>query len=45
MSVLLTGPDLVKCKVSSTLNKSAEFSSKNMFLDGDSCWNSDQVIQ
>ena len=43
MSILLTGPDRQKCKVSSTLNKSSEFSSKNMFSDGDSCWNSDQV--
>jgi hypothetical protein len=45
MSVLLTGPDRQKCKVSSTLNRSSEFSSKNMFVEGDNCWNSDQVSE
>mmetsp|Transcript_29696 Transcript_29696/g.30101 ORF Transcript_29696/g.30101 Transcript_29696/m.30101 type:complete len:103 (+) Transcript_29696:222-530(+) len=40
---LLTGTGLQKCKVSSVLNKSAEFAGQNMFDYGkDSCWNSDQ---
>lgn len=40
---LLTVPDHFKCKVSSTLNKSAEYGSKNMFDGTDvTCWNSDQ---
>jgi hypothetical protein len=30
-----------KCKSSSVLNKSADFLASNMFLDDDSCWNSD----
>lgn len=40
---LLTGLEKMRCKASSTLNKSAEFSSKHLF-DGidDTCWNSDQ---
>jgi hypothetical protein len=45
-AVLLTGPGLQKCKVSSVLNgSSAEFGGKNVF-DGDdsTCWNSDQVL-
>lgn len=42
-SILLTGNNKQKCKVSSTLNKSIEFSSKNMFdNDINTCWNSDQ---
>jgi len=41
--VILTGKGLQKCKVSSVLNKTAEFSGNNMFdYDTDSCWNSDQ---
>ena len=41
--VLLTGINKQKCKVSSILNRSIEFSSKNMFdSDDNTCWNSDQ---
>jgi len=41
--VLLTSESTFKHKVSSTLNRSAEFGSKHLF-DGlpDTCWNSDQ---
>eukprot|EP01041_Mallomonas_annulata_P011351 gene11351-23758_t len=40
---LLTGIGLQKCKVSSVLNKLAEFAGSNMFdYERDSCWNSDQ---
>jgi len=41
--ILLTESDKIKCKVSSTLNKSAEYASKHMFDGTDvTCWNSDQ---
>jgi hypothetical protein len=41
--VLLTETDRFKCKVSSTLNKSAEYASRHMFDGTDiTCWNSDQ---
>lgn len=41
--LLLTGAGRQRVKASSTLNRSIEFSAKNMF-DGDpnTCWNSDQ---
>ncbi len=37
---LLTTEGSFKCKVSSVLNRAAEFQAKHMFEDGDSCWNS-----
>ena len=39
--MLLSDPNICKIKVSSVLNKSADFAGKNM-LDGDlnTCWNS-----
>jgi hypothetical protein len=41
--VLLTGVGKQKCKVSSTLNNSSQYSYKHMFDDdGSKCWNSDQ---
>jgi hypothetical protein len=41
--MLLTGSGRQRVKASSTLNRSLEFSAKNMF-DGDvnTCWNSDK---
>jgi hypothetical protein len=32
-----------KVRASSVLNKSSDFQAKNMFVDDDSCWNSDGV--
>jgi hypothetical protein len=42
---LLTIPGAFKCKVSSVLNRSAEFQAKNMFEDNDSCWNSAPISE
>jgi hypothetical protein len=40
---LLTGVGRQRVKASSTLNRSIEFSAKNMFdSDVNTCWNSDQ---
>ena len=38
---LLTTPTFMKCRASSVLNRSADFQAKNMFVEDDSCWNSD----
>jgi hypothetical protein len=37
--VLLTSEGAYKVKVSSVLNRSADFQAKHMFEDSDLCWN------